>query len=230
MSNAKPKAYGVLLYQDFEVLDAAGPIEALNCLVRFPGFEDLTFSYVAKSKDVIVPGPSTQDNFRARQQYLPSHTFAEKPEIDVLIVPGGMGMVGDLPELQDYIRKAYRGEGGYKKLHSIISVCTGSVLMARSGILDGQRATGNKDAWDVVTSSGPKTHWIAQARWTNSENIWSTSGVSAGADGMLAWMEEVYGSEVVDKVVDTMEWIRAKGPEDDPFAVKHGCQDVLPQA
>ena len=73
---------------------------------------------------------------------------------------------------------------------------------------------------------GPKTHWIAKARWVDSGRIWTTSGVSAGADGVLAWMESLIPKETLTYVVNTMEWIRAESADNDPFAEIFGCQDV----
>lgn len=79
----------------------------------------------------------------------------------------------------------------------------------------------------MCTSSSEKTNWIAKARWVRDGNVWTASGVSAGIDVMCAWAESVYGKEVADEVANAMEFVRAKGSGDDPFAGMHGCEDVL---
>ena len=225
----KPKSFGVLLFPDFEVLDIAGPIEALNCLNRLHGNEDMIFSYIAKTKDPLVPGPGLSHKFRGQQLYLPTHTFDDAPQLDVLIVPGGTGQMHlPLQQEKDFIRKTYSGYDGHKPLHTLLSVCNGSGLLAQSGVLDGHRATGNKDFWQVNTQAGPKTFWVAKARWVQSGNIWTTSGVSAGIDGMLAWIGREFGEDVVEQVVGTMEFRRVAEESDDPFAARFGCHDVPP--
>lgn len=57
--------------------------------------------------------------------------------------------------------------------------------------------------------------------------MWTASGVSAGIDVMCAWLESVYGKSVADETANGMEFVRAKGSGDDPFAGLYGCEDVL---
>lgn len=59
-------------------------------------------------------------------------------------------------------------------------------------------------------------------------NVWTTSGVSAGTDGVLAWMAEVYGEDYAEKVVNGMEYFRHPDSSNDPFAKINGCEDVPP--
>ena len=236
-----PKSFGLLLYPQFEVLDWAGPIEALNTLSRKPEYQDMTLSVIAKTLDPVTPGPIGKDktsiNFTGRQLYLPTHTFETAPVLDVLLVPGGYGSLSPLPDGSEadldstikFIRKTYEGCDGKPPLRYAMSVCTGAALFARAGILDGHRATSNKAAWGAVTPTGPKTYWVAHARWVVSGNIWTTSGVSAGTDGMIAWMSEIYPQEIVDEVVNGMEYNREPDPDDDPFQKIFNAQDVPPQ-
>ncbi|EME79696.1 uncharacterized protein MYCFIDRAFT_212291 [Pseudocercospora fijiensis CIRAD86] len=230
-----PKSFGALYFPGFEVLDIAAPLEALNCLTRFPGFEDLNLSIISKTLDPISVG---ENSFMNAQKYLPTHTFETAPQLDVLLIPGGVGAAPtpfpdgtDLSHMQEYlefIRSTYHGsgEGGKKPLKYILSICNGAGLLAAAGILDGKKATTNKELWKFVTKLGPKTHWVSHARWVCDGNVWTTSGVSAGADGVLAWMSGLLPEESVRGVVVGMEWIRAKNAEDDPFA--EGLEDVEP--
>jgi putative intracellular protease/amidase len=103
----------------------------------------------------------------------PTHTFATAPDdIEVLIVPGGPGVrAPDVSPMTDFIRDRY------PKLRYLLTVCTGAGLAARSGVLDGRRATTNKKAWDSITAYGPNTTWVSPARWVVDGNIWTSSGV-----------------------------------------------------
>ena len=234
----RPLSYGVLLFPQFEVLDAAGPLEALNVLSAFLKDEDIKLSVIAETMAPVHPGSISPDhstrNFNGQQLYQPTHTFETAPVLDVLIVPGGRGTVNqpeeDHKKMLNFIRKTYDGTDGKPPLKYAFSICTGAALFASAGILDGHKATINKKAWPRDTLKGPKTHWIARARWVTSGNIWTTSGVTAGIDGMLAFIASIYGDEAADKIADIIEYKRAKDSGDDPFADLNGCEDVLPKA
>lgn len=232
-----PKSYGLLLFPGFEVLDAAGPIEMLNVLTRYMDFADINLSVIGQTMDPITPGPITPDKtglpFLGQQLYQPTHTFETAPELDVLIVPGGRGTARsdeELNPLLTFISKTYFGSNGRPPLTYIFSICTGSDLFARAGILDGQSATTNKKAWSRVTPHGPKTHWIAKARWVASGNVWTTSGVTAGMDGMVALVSHIYDDATAQQLCDIVEHERVKDAGNDPFADMNGCKDVLPVA
>lgn len=230
-----PTSYGLLLFPQFEVLDATGPIEALNVLSFQLNHQEIKLSVIAETLGPVGPGPilpaTTSVQFNGQQKYLPTHTFDTAPPLDVLIVPGGRGTTRSDEELKpmlDFIRKSYRGHDGRAPLKYVFSICTGAALLAKAGILDGHRATTNKKAWVRDTPKGPKTHWIARARWVTSGNIWTCSGVSAGTDGMIALIASIYGDETADKVCDVIEYTRVRDSGDDPFADSNGCKDVLP--
>ena len=75
---------------------------------------------------------------------------------------------------------------------------------------------------------------MAHARWVVSGNIWTTSGVSAGIDGMVAFLASVYDEEqypgLVERIVNAMEYNRQVDPANDPFAKVFGAEDIPPQA
>lgn len=223
---------GLLLFPGFEVLDMAGPIECLNVLTVHKG-KNLQLHVVAATMDPVTPDnikPGVSSSFAGQQLYLPTHTFDNVPALDLLIVPGGPGS-GEKESLKptlDFVRNVYRGYDGHPPAKYLFSICTGSLMFAWAGVLDGQRATTNKSLWKYVVSHGPKTHWIAKARWVTSENIWTTSGVTAGIDGMLALIEHIWDTETADKASATMEHTRAKRSDDDPWAGEYECQDVAP--
>ena len=104
-------------------------------------------------------------------------------------------------------------------------------------MLDERAATTNKVAWESITATGPKTYWVGHARWVRSSDgkVWTTSGVSAGTDGFLAFLDHVYGNgddgvPIVDAVCASMEYTRVKDPANDPWAVVHGVSDVPPKS
>ena len=156
----KPKSYGVALYPEFELLDIGGTLEALNFLARVRSNETITLSVLAKTLDPVTPGPISPDKtgakFAGHQRWLPTHTFENAPDLDVLLVPGGLGTYNPpagyppLPsgsevnnsELVEFIKDRY------PKLQYLITVCTGAALAAQAGVLDGRNATTNKAAFN----------------------------------------------------------------------------------
>lgn len=141
-------------------------------------------------------------NSTVSESVLPTHTFETAPPLDVLIVPGGIGSRGPPPTVNAMI--AFVKER-YPTLQYLITVCTGAGIAARAGVLDGKHATTNKRAWAETTTLGPKVKWVPQARWVTDGNIWTTSGVAAGTDGFLAFVEAIYGSATAKTVSNGME-------------------------
>lgn len=154
------------------------------------------------------------------QQVLPTHTFNDNVDLDVLVIPGGIGGFHASPNLLEYIRKA-----GPTATY-ILTVCNGSALAAKAGLLDNKRATTNKAYWKQCVAYGPRVNWVAEARWVEDRNTWTSSGVSAGIDMTLAWVASVFGEDVATRIADGSEYVRATSSHDDPFASKYACKDV----
>ena len=74
-----------------------------------------------------------------------------------------------------------------------MSVCSGSALLAKAGLLDGRRATSNKQYFQLAEKQGPKVEWVKEARWVDDGNRVTSSGVSAGMDMALAVIARLYG-------------------------------------
>ncbi|KAL3476355.1 class I glutamine amidotransferase-like protein [Aspergillus californicus] len=213
-----PLRIAVLLFPGFQALDAFGPIDALNVLSRM---HPLTFSILSHNLDPVStkpPQPALAHSIG--QSVLPTHTFSTAPEIDVLLVPGGHGTrcteSESIRAAVEYIRDVY------PRLKYLVSVCTGSALVARSGVLDGRRATTNKMVFNEAKGWRGEVEWVAKARWVVDGNIWTSSGVSAGIDVILAWMGEVYGEETAKSVAEQIEYSRHEDADEDPFADLYG--------
>jgi transcriptional regulator GlxA family with amidase domain len=106
----------------------------------------------------------------------------------------------------------------YPNLQYLITICTGAGIAARAGVLDGRKATTNKAAWNATVALGPNVNWVKEARWVVDGNIWTTSGISAGIDGTLAFIHKVYGKEEGTRISNLMEYTRETNSRDDPFA------------
>jgi len=207
----------VVLFPGFQALDVFGPLDVLNVLSKT---HNLTLSILASTTEPVTTKLSKFPN-DIGQSILPTHTFESTPSLDVLLVPGGLGTRESTPALNEaisYIREVY------PKLKYLITVCTGSGLAARAGILDGKQATTNKRAWSTITEWGPNVQWIAHARWVVDGNIWTSSGVSAGIDVTFAWIAAVYGEDMARTIADVIEYERHTDSHWDPFAELYGLK------
>ncbi|KAJ6622812.1 transcriptional regulator [Mycena sp. CBHHK59/15] len=100
------------------------------------------------------------------------------------------------------------------KAKYIMSVCGGSFHLAEAGVLSGKRATTNKALYRRIV-------WVPKARWVVDGNIWTSSGVSAGSDMALAFVEHLVGKKATTVIRGVIEIPEVKD-QDDPFATFHG--------
>lgn len=118
-------------------------------------------------------------------------------------------------------------------LRYLLTVCTGSALVAQTGILDNRKATSNKRSWSWVIEQGLKVNWVPQARWvvdvpTNGAvPIWSSSGIAAGMDMTFAFVKDLYGKEVADEIANSLEYERHEDSNWDPYAAIWGVPGAV---
>lgn len=86
------------------------------------------------------------------------------------------------------------------------------------GVLDGRRATSNDLAFDWVVGTGDRVDWIKDARWVVDGKFRTSSGISAGIDMALAFVEDTCGPEAADRASRQMEYICNRDSGYDPFA------------
>lgn len=206
---------GVVIFPGFALLDVAGPMQFFNQLSVIRPFE---LSIIAKTMDsvsTIPPKNTVPDNkFQCiGEAWLPSHTFDNAPELDILLVPGGMGLRDEtiFNDLTSFIKKQY------PTLKYLLSVCTGSTMIAAAGLLDGRKATSNKCAWSFALKH-KGVNWIPKARWVVDGNIWSSSGVAAGMDMTYAFISTIFSPDIAKQLADTMEYEPHTNPDWDPFS------------
>ncbi|KAI0881360.1 class I glutamine amidotransferase-like protein [Annulohypoxylon maeteangense] len=224
-----PLRIGYMLFPAFTALDVFGPLNVLN-LVSIK--HNMTLSLISNDLSpvsidrTIVNGvaggmlaSSASPNFT--QFVLPTHTFATAPPLDVIIVPGGAGVrdVNGTRAHVDWLSSRFDDPG----LAYMMTVCTGASLLARTGKIAGRNATTNKAAFNWVKSveHAEDVNWIAKARWVVDGNVWTSSGVSAGTDMTLSWIEHLYGKNESESMRVQLEW-NALNQTEDPFAAYYG--------
>jgi transcriptional regulator GlxA family with amidase domain len=201
MTEAKPRILGAVLYEKFELLDLYGPLEMFGALEP-----DLKIVTVAEKKGAVAstPGVETVAHF----------DFGDCPKLDLLLLPGGIGTVPQLgnPVLLDFLRKRAA------EVEITMSVCSGSALLAKAGLLDGRRATSNKMFFQLARSQSDRVEWVTQARWVEDGPFATSSGVSAGTDMALAVIARLYGRERAEQIAIQTEYSWHRDADRDPFA------------
>lgn len=187
-----------LLFNGFETLDLFGPVEILAHI------ESHELRYFSITGGLIT---STQG------VSLMTESIDTMPQAGILVLPGGLGtraLVYDDSILA--VLKHYADQAEY-----CLTICTGSALLARTGLLDGRRATSNKKAFDWVTSVSEGPRWIRKARWAVDGKYYTSSGVSAGMDMALGFIADLYGLEKADAIAKAIEYHWNRDPDEDAF-------------
>ena len=127
----------------------------------------------------------------------------EMAKFNVLLVPGGFA-ARELAHESEFI--AILGELA-RRHEYVITACTGSVLLAKTGLLDGMEATSNKLSWQWATSEALNVRWIRAARWCVSGKFYTGSGVSAGIDEALGFIADMHGQDEARRIARTMEYV-----------------------
>jgi transcriptional regulator GlxA family with amidase domain len=131
----------------------------------------------------------------------------------LILLPGGFGVV---PELNNEAILTFLRTRATSALVTM-SVCSGSWLLARAGLLDGRRATSNKSYFQAATEQSENVEWIAKARWVEDGPIFTASGVSAGMDMSLAVIASLFGNDKAMEIAIGTEYIWNQDPDEDPF-------------
>jgi len=226
---------GIIVFENVEVLDFAGPFEVFSAAARQPEL-GLTLETVGLAPEVICRGGLVVK---------PSRLLSEEPTYDLLIVPGGPGaraMVAaaraaasatrpgdsatglgprrsERPATGPDPRTATFGRDPAAEARSIIqyvtahadrkavvaSVCTGAYFLAEAGLLDGRRATIHHGALEHFRETYPEVQ-VAAERYVDLGRVLTSGGVSAGIDMALHLVDRLLGPQVSQTVADILEW------------------------
>lgn len=186
----------ILLFDDVEVLDFAGPFEVFAVTDELRGHD--TFNVFT-----IADRPGT---VRARNglKIVPDYTLDRCPAPHVLIVPGGFGTRALLQKaaLLEWLRNRARAA------ELVMSVCTGALVLAQAGLLDGLRATTHHECFGLLRELAPRTEIVETERFIDNGTLLTAAGISAGIDCSLHVIERLLGAEAADATARYMEYRR----------------------
>lgn len=181
----------LLLYPDFQLLDAAGPMAVFEA--AFSTADGPLYAVTVCSAD----GGLVRSSGGA---YLESSRFADAAAFDTIVLCGGVGAVGDFvdPRVIDFLVAHNRREG------RVASICTGAFVLARAGLLDGRAATTH---WRFAGDLGrryPGVSVCSDRIWTRDGGIWTSAGVTAGIDLALAIVAEDHGEALAREIAQEL--------------------------
>ena len=181
---------GILLFNEVEELDFVGPLEVFGVASILKGGIEI----VTLSKD----GAQIRGRYGLRVQ--PDFSFDSCPQLDLMIVPGGRGA-----REARYDRETVEFTKAQAARASIASVCTGALVLAEAGILNGRRATTHWAAVDMLRKY-PKVQVVEEVRFVREGNVATSAGISAGIDLALEIVRELHGEQAASEVAKEMEY------------------------
>jgi len=194
---------GIFIFDAVEVLDFAGPFEVFS-RTRLQSGVEARRSDESAPFEVFTVARSREPVFATGGlQIVAKHSFGEAPRIDLLVVPGGFGTRALLND-EETLRWIRRIAATARKL---TSVCTGSLLLAKAGLLEGKRATTHWAALDLLESLGPG-FTVDRTQRVVDDGVITSAGVASGMDMAFYVVEQLFGKAVADETAKYIEYRR----------------------
>jgi transcriptional regulator GlxA family with amidase domain len=190
----KTRTVAILIFDDVEVLDFCGPFEVFSVANYLSGGTAFRVVTVAENAGPI----STRGGLSVN----PPHRLDDCPPPDVLLVPGGQGTRREMHNrtLTDWVARV----AGPAEL--VLSVCTGALVLAKAGLLDGLQATTHHGAFDLLRQTAPNTTVHTDRRFVDNGKVICSAGIAAGIDMSLYTVARLLGGPTAEKTARHMEY------------------------
>jgi transcriptional regulator GlxA family with amidase domain len=189
-----PRNLAILIFDEVEVLDFCGPFEVFSVANRFTSPAAFNVFTVAEK-----PGPTLARNGLSVN---PHYRLVDCPPPDILLVPGGQGTRTEMHNaaLVAWIKaQAERAE-------LTLSVCTGALLLAQAGLLDGLEAATHHSAIDLLREVAPHAIVRPDRRFVDNGRVICSAGIAAGIDMSLHVVARLAGAEIARQTAGQMEY------------------------
>lgn len=194
----------VLLFEQFELLDALGPLHMFGLLPEYYQLQIITTDgqHVKSTQGISLQ---------------PMLSFNDAISAGILIIPGGVGIrfATHNKDILTWLKKVAPQQ------NIICSTSTGAALLANAGLLNNGKATTTQKHLDWICQFGRNIQWQTSARWVRSNNIFTASGCSASIDMSLAIIGHQHGDAIARRIAADTEYLWLNDPNDDPFAPLH---------
>lgn len=190
----------ILLFDEVEVLDFAGPFEVF-------AVTDELHHHAVFNTFTVAERPGTVRAVNGLK-ITPDYLLEAAPAPAVLVVPGGIGTRALLqrPALLEWLR------GRTARAEIVMSVCTGALLLAKAGLLDGLRVTTHHECLDLLRELAPAATIDPARRFHDNGRILTAAGISAGIDCALHVVGRLLDAASLDQTMRYMEYGRFAQP------------------
>ena len=198
---------GILIFDGVAPLDVAGPFEVFSRTRLVPGVESRRTEEGAPFDVFTVARTREAVTASGGLVLVPRYSFEDAPPIHLLLVPGGFGTRPLLQDTEtiDWIRRTAAAA------RKVASVCTGALLLARAGLLEGRRATTHWGAFGLLASLGRNITIDREARFVD-DSVLTSAGVASGMDLAFHVVDTLFGRDVADETAHYIEYRRDGQP------------------
>jgi len=196
------KKIAIVLFNEVEVLDFAGPFEVFSVTGKRNQGEPYEVFTVAETETIIA-----RNNLVVKPTYL----FTNAPPADIFLVPGGGGYYpdgkpfGSRREMDNLVMLDWINLQ-HAQSELTLSVCTGALMLAKAGLLNGLQATTHFMAIDALKDISPTTNVLADERYVDNGKVILSAGVSAGIDMAFYVVAKLQGPEVARETARYMQY------------------------
>ncbi len=188
------KNIAILIFDEVEVLDFCGPFEVFSVTGKREGLSPFNVFTVAETDRPVIARNGLSVN--------PAYTVSDCPDPHILIVPGGYGT---RREMENEALLAWIGRRAVAA-ELVLSVCTGALLLAKAGLLDGLSATTHHDAIGLLRDIAPHTRVLDSHRVVDNGKVILSAGISAGLDMSLHVVGRLLGLHQANETAAYMEY------------------------
>ena len=190
----KQRQVCILIFDDVEVLDFCGPFEVFTVTGGREGLTPFVVSTVAETRQTITA--------RGGLRVEPEHSFENCPSPDILVVPGGIGTRREMnnPGVLGWLQE------NAQRADLMLSVCSGALLLAKAGLLEGLTATTHHGALDELRAISPGIKVDVTKRLIDNSRVIVAAGISAGIDMSLHVVARLMGHEQASETARYMEY------------------------
>lgn len=190
----KQRNVGIMLFEEIEVLDFAGPFEVFNVTAELNDPAPFNVFTIAETHAPVKT--------RGKLNINPNYSIYSMPTVDILIIPGGAGARALLTKLN--VLKWLQEQ--VTQVEHLASVCTGALALAKAGLLNNLPATTHHENLAELGDIAPTAILVEDKRYVDNGKILTSGGISAGIDMSLYLVRKLLGDEVLGKTLKEMEY------------------------
>lgn len=193
--NKRQWRVGIFLFDDVEVLDFAGPFEVFSVTEIENDQQPFVVETVSEKGNLVIATNGLKIQ--------PDYSFDNVPRFDILIIPGGLG-AREREMYNDNVINWITNQ--MKTVQLMTSVCTGALLLAKAGILNGKMATTHWASLERLKIEFPQVEVQREVKFVDEGNIITSGGISAGINMSFHIVKRLLGSEVAQNTAKIMEY------------------------